>query len=1601
MGQTIGKKKTSPDIDNFMRQYPHFEKYKIINKGLLYKTISVTNEFDKAPLIVKIFFKNDYDLTIYDKMRTKMEEIQKKINDKKIKPNSYTEFYNVCPIIKLEDNIRAGLLIRQNFFIDLKERMYTLPYLSKIEKIWIMFQFFYGIYQLHYAKIYHGDLKIENILLSSNNSVFISDISPFKPAYIQMDDLGNYYYYFGVNSTDNFKSCYLAPERFVDKNEFQEDKEFELKPSMDVFSAGVIFAEFILEENLLDLSKILSYKKDPNVMEQILGKIKNEKIRDLICKMTKLNPEERIDIKEVLEIMIMDICPIAMSQVLIHLNNIIVSTCWKPDIIIGLLYKHWKQIWKVLYGFNEKAPLLYQKLNFEIINQLTMNIYFKDFKDVIRKNKENEILKIQVEEQEKLYKEEFNKKHSINLDIHKAQNILQMSKNLENHFKKINNSVDDINKDNIYNNLYSINDFEIPNEDKKEENDELLFDLILDFDNLNNLKNEEEIDPSIFDKNLNKETARIFMDYLLQNLDSVKYDSSNLVALEMIKNFSMKFPDFFKIDIIIPYFVENLKRMNNLNNLTTINYLFELFYSIDYSKLTLPVFYFPYLSSYIFDSLLYLYHSKDNMLIIIFINSIEKIIDLEKKFLGVILRSNFKMYGYLNESSNLKNQENEIQTDNNNLEAQIEYYTKIEKKSKTEIFLNYDNTLKEFKDRLFGYISDIISNNEEIDVIIALIRQLPGLLNFYGQRKTFDFIKFIINNINNTEWIIQREIIKMIPKMSIILGEDNLNTYILPCMQELISNNSNELKQYELINCVYELLKIDYLPTENGIAIAQKLLPFIVHPNILIKNKMNEFLCELFSKLDSIDILANFFDSMKNFLYSPSFDLNKNILQEYTIKPLTRVIFQLELENFDFKEIDSFDVNPQKILTELIRTQKENSLGNDDVNYSFKRDTTAQSNLKGNNFYDIIPKEYKKFCKQNSSEENANMLTFICKLMWLGDLTVPLTIPNIKTNEDVIFKVNDNILTSSQNFRIRFLFRTLGINLKLVTLNDFFPTEEEENNNVQSEWEDVKTVKDNFKKKQFSKWRPKGQLIKTIYDHRKKSVEKLIPINNNQFASIDNEACFYIWDINYENNELNLKKNFTFNVKNERNYNILYNKTITLIDNSNFIFASGENLYQLNPQMKPTSNFLIPLYEKKNSSSSNFNNNITCCIGIGENMQQSQKIVFAQQNGYLNILDQRMNNTALRTYIPIERGIISCLYTKNNYNDLTLGTLGGYILNYDIRINSISNNYKYCHNKPIIGISSYISKHGFGHLNKYHSLQDYLMIWTGAEDHEISLWNKENLNCDYLFKVNKTYSNEMKPLTIEIPSLFKENENESLTQKTQYDKVLYDKILKINFDKLKNFNNRIYNKYKGILLSNIKHEFYNNIPERLKNLSNLYETQTTVQTAFSPINLVNENYPYIISAGNDMTIRYWSIAEEGNNNIEEKKQENYSYLINAPENISNCIFSKSTFCDSIILQSNEFFNLNGPKKTVFGFSEYQNYNGICYHNFIQNEFLEDEKSQNKFLNYCTRIAGAAHKNVITDIIPISLEHESDENNGDKFTNFLISSSWDGTVKIWK
>jgi phosphoinositide-3-kinase regulatory subunit 4 len=51
----------------------------------------------------------------------------------------------------------------------------------EIEKYWLIFQILCGLQQLHSIPLVHGDLKPDNILITSFDWVFIADINPLKP----------------------------------------------------------------------------------------------------------------------------------------------------------------------------------------------------------------------------------------------------------------------------------------------------------------------------------------------------------------------------------------------------------------------------------------------------------------------------------------------------------------------------------------------------------------------------------------------------------------------------------------------------------------------------------------------------------------------------------------------------------------------------------------------------------------------------------------------------------------------------------------------------------------------------------------------------------------------------------------------------------------------------------------------------------------------------------------------------------------------------------------------------------------------------------------------------------------------------------------------------------------------------------------------------------------------------------------------------------------------------------------------------------------------------------------------------------------------------
>ena len=147
MGQKISQSKNTLDITVYLNKYyPNYTTEKVLNNGMLNKTVMLLNEGDKCPLVAKIFFKSEFDIDEYKSQVEKIKETQKNLISGSL--------HNVIPLIYMEENTRSGIIFRQYVEYNLKERIYLMPYLNNIQKIWISFQILYAVNKL-------SDLGIE------------------------------------------------------------------------------------------------------------------------------------------------------------------------------------------------------------------------------------------------------------------------------------------------------------------------------------------------------------------------------------------------------------------------------------------------------------------------------------------------------------------------------------------------------------------------------------------------------------------------------------------------------------------------------------------------------------------------------------------------------------------------------------------------------------------------------------------------------------------------------------------------------------------------------------------------------------------------------------------------------------------------------------------------------------------------------------------------------------------------------------------------------------------------------------------------------------------------------------------------------------------------------------------------------------------------------------------------------------------------------------------------------------------------------------------------------------------------------------------------
>ncbi|KAH7398211.1 phosphoinositide 3-kinase regulatory subunit 4 [Pyrenochaeta sp. MPI-SDFR-AT-0127] len=199
---------------------------------------------------------------------------------------------NAVAYHRVIETAACGYLVRQYIHSSLYDRLSTRPFLEEIEKKWLSFQLLCAVRDCHARNIFHGDIKTENVLVTSWNWLYLADFSSsYKPAHLPEDNPADFSFYFDLSGR---RTCYLAPERFLAAGQ-QPEGEGDVNWAMDIFSVGCVIAELFLEAPIFSLSQLFKYRQgEYNPEHSHLNKIQDANIRELIMHMIQVDPNSRM-----------------------------------------------------------------------------------------------------------------------------------------------------------------------------------------------------------------------------------------------------------------------------------------------------------------------------------------------------------------------------------------------------------------------------------------------------------------------------------------------------------------------------------------------------------------------------------------------------------------------------------------------------------------------------------------------------------------------------------------------------------------------------------------------------------------------------------------------------------------------------------------------------------------------------------------------------------------------------------------------------------------------------------------------------------------------------------------------------------------------------------------------------------------------------------------------------------------------------------------------------------------------------------------------------------------------------------------------------------
>ncbi|XP_047338375.1 serine/threonine-protein kinase VPS15 [Impatiens glandulifera] len=1381
MGNKIARTTQASATEYYLHDLPssyNLVLKEVLGRGRFLKSIQCKH--DEGLVLVKVYFKrgDSIDLREYERRLAQIREIFRGLDHPHCWPFQFW----------LETD-KAAYLLRQYFFNNLHDRLGTRPFLSVVEKKWLAFQLLYAVKQCHEKGVCHGDIKCENVLVTSWNWLYLADFASFKPTYIPYDDPSDFSFFF---DTGGRRRCYLAPERFYEHgNEIHVPQESPLIPSMDIFAVGCVIAELFLEgQPLFELSQLLAYRRGQYDPSQHLEKIPDAAIRKMILHMIQLDPELRLSAEEYLQSYTSVVFPNYFSPFLhnffAHLNpfdsdkRVFACQTIFPEIhrqmmgnqlnneSVGLITPSTTNVGHLSQQMNTnqtsvsgREPVMKSSSSHGRLELLSdINNLARD----VKTTKLDSVKNVAIKSMPASHKGE-------QCDIQSPDELLQSMSSVfkRNHHpfvKKI--TLDELN---VFtsDNEYQSDNFGVP------------------------------FSPLPDDK-VSCEGMVLIATLLCSCIRNVKFSYLRRVAVLLLKACALYIDDEDRLQRVIPYVVAMLSDLSSIVRCAALETLCDILPLVrDFPPSDAKIF-----PEYILPMLSMVPDDLEESVRICYASSISKLA--------------LTSYGFLIHSISLS--EAGVLTELNppNKLASSVTEDKLQK-------LNATGQLAQLRKSIAEVIQELVMGPKQTpNIRRALLQDIGNLCWFFGQKQSNDVLLPILPAfLNDRDEQLRAMFYQQIVYVCFFVGQRSVEEYLLPYIEQALSDTSEPVI-VNALDCLAMLCKNGFLRKRILLEMIELVFPLLCFPSQCVRKSAVTYIAAISDSLGPVDSYVFLVPRIHPFLRrQPSSLASETALLSCLRHPVTRQVFYEVLENdsrassdmlerqrkiwykstsqfkqwetVDLPKRESEDLDPMMSWSDkpfgsskelfnlsehsegdakmsMMKSFAPNStVATESRDYLFQEKTqlsssiSPQANGVSSLFYDKpshgIPlycfKEDKRAVEKPSAASESSLqlndLRFSSlSTPWLDTVNNSLSLASSVPAPKLVSGSFSIMGGGSKQFH-RVVHEADGRdNDQIAYINSKF----------QDNSEDISSPTENIGLPSFprsssipdSGWRPRGVLVAHLQEHRSAVNDIAVSSDQSFFVSASDDSTVKVWDSRKLEKDISFRSRLTYSLEGSRAL------CVTMLQSSAQVFvgACDGTIHMFSVDY--ISRGLGSVVEKYTGIAdvkkrSVGEGAILSLLSYLSDDEGKQMIMYSTQNCGIHIWDVRSNSTAWNSKVKPEEGYVSSLATGPCGNWFVSGSSRGVLTLWDLRFCIPVHSWQYSNPCPIEKICLFLPP-----ANAAMSTASRPLVYVAAGSNEISLWNAENGSCHQVLRM-ASYENEgdscEKPWALSRPSSNKGN----------------------------------------------------------------------------------------------------------------------------------------------------------------------------------------------------------------------------------------------------